>query len=82
MHFILLFHFSKLKKYFSFLNLWNIFLNSQQNVGAGIDALTSISDGLDRPFSVERWKGASYEGRDGWRSFYLPPESAFLTLML
>ena len=33
----------------------------------------------DRPFSVENGKGASYEGRDGWKGCLFPARVGFLT---
>ena len=47
--------------------------NCKQNVGAGINALMSISDGLGPSiFLPKDGKGGSYEGRDGWKCCLFP----------
>ena len=48
------------------------FLDCTQYVGAGINSLVSISDGLEPSFSVENGKNASYEGSDGWKGCLFP----------
>ena len=80
----MLFHFPLLRRFFSsspFMDYTS--LDYKQYVGAGINTLMSISDGL--PPSIFRRKMENArpmrESMDG-KVVYFPPESAFLTLML
>ena len=54
------------------------FLDCKQYVGAGVDTLMSISEGLGPSiFCRKMEKGASYEEEMDERVGYFPPESAF-----
>ena len=71
--FIFLINFLKLRKYFSFFHLRNILYNCKQRCRRG-----------NKHFDVHLWrirtahflskegKGASYEGRDGWKGCLFP----------
>ena len=51
----------------------NNYQDCKQYVGAGINTLMSISDGLGPSiFLGKDEKGASYEGIDGWKSCLVP----------
>ena len=76
--------FLQLRKYFSFFHLGNIFCRTlNKNVGAGINTLMSISDGLEPSFFCRKMEKARpmREEMDG-KVAYFPPESALLPLML
>ena len=70
-YFILLFQFRKL-----------VYEDCKQHVGAGINALMSISDGLGPSIFCRKMEKARpmMEEMHG-KVVYFPPESAFLTLM-
>ena len=59
------------------------FLDFKQNVGAGIDSLMSISDGL-RPsiFCRKIEKARTVREEMDVRVVYFPPELAFFTMMV
>ena len=59
------------------------FLECEQTVGAGIDSLMSISDGLGPSIFCRNMEKARpmREEMDG-KVVFFPPGSAFLTLML
>ena len=46
-------------------------------VGAEMSTVMSISDGLGS-YIFRRKMGKAYEERNGWKSVFFPPESAFL----
>ena len=76
--------FSQLRKYFSFSHLENIiFKTVNKNVGARINTLMSISDGLGPSIFRRKMEEARpmREEMDG-NVVYFRPESAFLSLML
>ena len=56
-----------------------IFVN--KGVGAGINTLMSISDGLGPSILCRKMEkvGASYEGRNGWKSCLFPARVGTLT---
>ena len=60
-----------------------IYQDCKRYVGAGINALMSISDGLGPSIFCRKMEKARpmMEEMDG-KVVYFPPESAFLTLML
>ena len=60
------------------------FLECKQNVGAGINTLMSIFDGLGPSFFCQKMEKARpmREQMDGNVVFFFPPESAFLILTL
>ena len=80
-YFIFNFHF----KVFFFLSQLRklVYQDYKQHVGAGINALMSISDGLGPSSFCRKMEKARpmMEEMDG-KVIYFPPESAFLTLML
>ena len=70
--------------HFSFFPLRNNFCKTvNENVGAGIDTLMSISDGLRPSIFCQKMEKERpmREEMDG-KVVYFPPESAFLHLML
>ena len=76
--------FSQLRKYFSFSHLGKIFFKTvNKNVGAGINTLMSISDGLGPSIFCRKMEKARpmREEMDG-RVVYFPPDSAVLPLTL
>ena len=76
MSFVVLFHFSKLRKHFStFPLLEKICLDCKQYVGAGINTLMSISDGLSQSIFCRNMEKARpmREEMDG-NVVYFPPE--------
>ena len=83
-YFILFCLFSILS-YFIFLSQLRklVYQDCKQHVGAGINALMSISDGLGPSIFCRKMEKARpmMEEMDG-KFVYFPPESAFLTLML
>ena len=86
MHSVLfiLFSFSQLRKHFLFFPFRDyIFRTVNKNVGAGINTLMSISDGLGLSIFCQKMEKARpmREEMDG-KVVYCPPESAFLSLML
>ena len=76
----LLFYFilSQTRKFFE-LSIYGVY--NKQHVGAGINALMSISDGLGPSIFCRKMEKARpmMEEMDG-TVVYFPPESAFLTL--
>ena len=59
------------------------FQNCEEYVGAGINTLVSVSDGIGASsFLSKDGKGASFEGKDGWKSCLFPARVGILTLML
>ena len=58
-------------------------LDCKQNVGAGIDTLMSVSEGLGPSIFCRKMEKARLmrEEMEG-NGVFFPPESAFLTLML
>ena len=82
--FFILLHFSQLRKYFSFSHLGNIFFRTvNKNVGAGINTLMPISDGLGRSIFCRKMEKSRpmMEEMDG-KVVYFPPEPASLSLIL
>ena len=80
---VISFFLSLLRKFliFSISGVYN-YQNCKQSVGAGINTLKSISDGLGPSiFCPKVEKARPMRGEDGGKVFYFPPESAFLTLM-
>ena len=76
--------FLQLRKYFSFLHLRNIFCRTlNKNVGAGINTLMSIFDGLGPSIFCREMEKARpmREEMDG-KVVSFPPVSALLPLML
>ena len=73
-HFKLFFFLPQLRKL--------VYQNSKQHVGAGINALMSISGGLGPSIVCRKMEKTRpmMEEMDG-KVVYFPPESAFLTLM-
>ena len=72
------------KEIFFFFHLGNIFCRTvDKNVGAGIDTLMSISDGLGPSIFCRKMENARpmREEVDG-KVVYFPPELALLPLML
>ena len=58
------------------------FSNCKQNVGAGINTLMSISDGIGPSiFGRKMEKARPMRDEMDGKVVYFPPESAFLTLM-
>ena len=82
-HFSFLFLLSELRKFlvFSIYGVYN-YQDCEQHVGAGMNTLMSISDGLGPSIFCRKMEKARpmMEEMDG-KVVYLPPESAFLTLM-
>ena len=71
------------KEVFFFFHLGNRFCRIvNKKVGAGIDTLMSISDGLGLSIFCRKTEkvGPMREEKDG-KVVYFPPESAFLPLM-
>ena len=76
--------FSILKCFIFFSQLRKlVYQDCKQHVGAGINALMSISDGLGPSILCRKMEKARpmMEEMDG-KVVYLPPELAFLTLIL
>ena len=71
------------EKFFYFPYTEHTFLDCKQYVGAGMDILMSISDGLGPSIFLSKMEKARpmREEMDG-NVVYSPSESAFLTLML
>ena len=62
-----------MKYFFLFPCMKYTFLDCKQYVGAGIDLFMSICDGLGPSIFLSKdGKGASYEGRVGWKSCLFP----------
>ena len=79
MHFIFLFQFSQLRKYFSFFpSMKHSFLDRKQYVGAGRSTLMSFSDGLGPAIFCRKMERARLmrEEMDG-KVIYFPLESHF-----
>ena len=80
-----LFSLFSILSYFVFLSQLRkvVYQDCKQHVGAGINTLMSISDGLGPSIFCRKMEKARpmMEEMDG-KVVYFPPESAFLTLML
>ena len=80
-----LFSLFSILSYFIFLSQLRklVYEDCKQHVGAGINALMSIPDGLGPSIFCRKTEKArpTMEEMDG-KVLYFPPESAFLTLML
>ena len=85
MYFIFYFIFLSILSYFIFLSQLRklVYQDCKQHVGAGINALMSISDGLVTYIFCRKMENARLlmEEMDE-KVVYFTPESAFLTLML
>ena len=82
--FIFLFHFPSYGKIFSIPHSGNkCFWTINKNVGAGINTLMSVSDGLGLSIFYRKMEKVRpmREEMDG-KVVYFPPESAFLSLIL
>ena len=77
--FVILFSTLLSKKFFEF-SIYGVY--NKQHVGAGTNALMSISDGLGPSIFCRKMEKARpmMKEMDG-KVVYFPPESAFLTLM-
>ena len=75
--------FLQLRKCFSFFHLRNFFKSVNKNVGAGINTLMSVSDGLGPSIFCRKMGKARprIEEMDG-KVVYFPPESALPPLIL
>ena len=82
-YFILFRFFITKEKFYLFPFMEYTFLDCTQYVGAGINTLMSISDGLGLSIFCRKMEKARpmREEMDG-KVVYFPPELAFLTLML
>ena len=83
--YFILFSLFSILSYFNFFSQLSklVYQDCKQHVGAGINALMSISDGLGPSIFCRKMEKARpmMEEMDG-KVVYFPPESAFLTLML
>ena len=83
--YFILFSLFSILRYFIFLSQLRklVYQECKQHVGAGINALMSISDGLGPSIFCRKMEKARPMMEEVDRKLvYFPPESAFLTLML